>query len=170
MSKISARPHEQFGQSRRVRNSSTDSSRWFQIKSFYKLLDGFDGFIEAVEVRRMATVCKQPFVDRPARVPLDRVDLRKCAIGIVPALDQQHRGVTGFDAGFDIPGAEVGLEPDFAPGIKHGLRMIMIACKSFGQPVRYRRHAATILSTVRSSTNTCGAISTSPFTGWPPPA
>jgi len=106
--------------------------------------------------------------DLPLHLPLDGIELRHGAVLVVVALDGEYRADDAGQVLLDVPGAEFRVQPDVVPaaegvgGIDVMARKLALQVGGLEGPL-----AAAMLFTLMSSTNTCGASSTSAFT---PPA
>ena len=65
--------------------------------------------------------------DRAADAALDRVDLRQRPVLVVLALDQQRRRRHAGQHVLDVPGAELGREPDVVPQPERALGVAVVA-------------------------------------------
>ena len=79
-----------------------------------------------ITMRRVPALIQHQYFDRAADLPRDRIDLRARAVLIVLSLNQQNRDGDFCQVGFDIPGAELGMQPDIVPTIERGYRIIVV--------------------------------------------
>src|SRR3954468_25608 len=79
-----------------------------------------------LEMRAVATRHHEP-LDGPADVRLDPVELVERPVGIVRALDQEHRAGDPLGFGLEAPAAEAGIEPDVTPPVERRVRIVMMA-------------------------------------------
>src|SRR3954447_11334293 len=79
-----------------------------------------------LEMRAVATRQHEP-LDGPADLRLDPVELVERPVGIVRALDQEHRAGDPLGVGLEAPAAEAGIEPDVAPPVERRVRIVVMA-------------------------------------------
>src|SRR3954447_1982798 len=79
-----------------------------------------------LEMRAVATRQHEP-LDGPADLRLDPVELVERAVGIVRALDQEHRAGDPLGVGLEAPVAEARIEPDVAPPVERRVRIVVMA-------------------------------------------
>ena len=96
--------------------------------------------------------CRQSSTARctgPLHAALDRVDLRQRAVLVVLALDQQRRRGHAAEHVLDVPGAELGREPDVVPEPERALGVAVVARPSArrGPSSRTSSRASSMLAT-----------------------
>src|SRR4051812_3517150 len=64
---------------------------------------------------------------------LDPVELVERAVRIVGTLDQQHRAADALGLVLQAPVAEGGIEPDVAPAVERGVRIVVVAGHALAQ-------------------------------------
>lgn len=81
----------------------------------------------------MAAVLESQHLHWTCTLFLNRFDLRHGSVLIVEALDDQHRARDPCQVFFNVPVAEVGMEPDVVPSPESPGWIAVIAAKAFRQ-------------------------------------
>jgi len=71
----------------------------------------------------MSTVSNGEYLDRSACPALYRFDLLPSTVLVLVALDQEHGHADGGQNDFDVPRAEVGMQPDIVPSPECNIRI-----------------------------------------------
>src|SRR5260221_7337934 len=84
----------------------------------------------------MLAVLQQQRLDRPGNLLPDRVELCRCAVLVVLALDDQDRTRDGGQVILDVPRAEFGVEPDVVPAAEGAVDVAVVAPEAGAQIAR----------------------------------
>src|SRR3954452_19867583 len=85
-----------------------------------------DPLAARLEMWAVAAMDDEP-LDGAARLRLDPVELGERAVGIVRALDQEHRAADALGFVLQAPVAEGRIEPDVAPAVERGVGIVVVA-------------------------------------------
>ena len=80
-----------------------------------------------VDMRGVCIARQDEPLHRPAHAGLDRFELRRRAVRVVEALDQQHRAGDRWQVRGDVPRAELGRQPHVVPAAERAVDVVVVS-------------------------------------------
>ena len=93
-----------------------------------------------IALRRVPAIFEFQHLYGTSAVPADCFHLRHGSVLIVESLDDKHRAADAGQVLFDVPAAEIGMEPDVVPSPESAGGIAVIAAKAFPQICGFEAH------------------------------